>query len=78
MSIGRLVQARRKPLLAFLKDLPNSFSEGVRFLLTGSPNPWLVHENKTMPLEPISICALEQYWPVGEVALTLKQAPRLT
>ena len=78
MSVGKLVQARRKFLLAFLKDLPNSFSDGVRFLLTGSPNPWLVHENKTAPLYPISISAVEQYWPIGEVALTLKQVPWLT
>jgi hypothetical protein len=78
MSVGKLVQARRKSLLAFLKDLPDSFSDGVRFLLTGSPNPWLAHENKTVSLNSISISALERYWPVGEVALTLKPAPRLT
>jgi len=75
MSVGKLVQARQKSLLAFLKDLPNSFSEGVRFLLTGSPNPWIVHENKAVPVNPISVSALEQYWPVGEVALTQKRAP---
>jgi len=76
MSVGKLLRARRKSLLVFLKDLPDSFSDCVRFLLTGSPNPWLVHE--TVPLNPISISALEQYWPVGEVSLTLKQALRPT
>ena len=70
ISVGKLVQARQKFLFAFLKNLPDSFSEGVRFLLTGSPNPWLVHENRTVPLNPISVSALEQYWPVGEVVST--------
>ena len=76
MSVGKLLRARRKSLLVFLKDLPDSFSDGVRFLLTGSPNPWLLHENRTVPVNPISISALEQHWPVGKLTLTLKQAPR--
>jgi hypothetical protein len=74
MSVGQLIRARWKSLVAFLKDLPDSFSEGIRFLLTGSPNPWLVHENRTAPVNPISVSALEQHWFAGKVALTLKQA----
>lgn len=70
MSVSKLIQACQKSLFAFLKDLPDSFSEGVRFLLTGLPNPWLVHKNRTVPLNPISVSTLEQYWPVGEVVST--------
>jgi hypothetical protein len=78
MSVGKILRTHWEPLLAFLKDLPDSFSDGVQFLLTGSPNPWLDHENRTAPLNPISIPALEQHWPVGKFSLTLKQAPRPT
>ncbi|KIM36091.1 hypothetical protein M413DRAFT_20642 [Hebeloma cylindrosporum] len=57
MSVGKLLRDKWDSLLAFLRNLPDLFSEGVRFLLTGSPNPW------PLPLDPISISALEKYWP---------------
>jgi len=77
MAVVKLLRVHwSESLLPFLKKLPDSFSDGVRFLLTGSPNPWLLHENRTLPSNPISISALEQYWPVGKLTLTLKQAPR--
>lgn len=57
MSVGKLLRDKWDSLLAFLRNLPGAFSEGVLFLLTGLPKTW------PTPLDPISISALERYWP---------------
>jgi len=70
MSVGKLLQTRWESLFAFLKTLPGLFRRGVKFLLTGIPNPWPENENCIMPQNPISIPALERYWLGGKLAFT--------
>ena len=54
LSVYKLLQTRWDSLLEFLGELPRSFVEGLRFLITG---------HRPRSRDHIPIPALELYWP---------------
>ncbi|KAF8967420.1 hypothetical protein BDZ97DRAFT_1916712 [Flammula alnicola] len=62
LSVIKLLRSRIQDLLTFSRSLPASFVEGLTFLVTGSPNPWDIHEERHTPLMTTSVHALDQCW----------------
>ena len=71
LSIACLLSLKRKCLYAYIKAIPKSFCEEIRFLVLGSNNPWENHISRHY----ISKCqastanqwAKRRFWVISEV-----------